>query len=519
MIHRRYIVLIAAIALASCAKTQEDQSAAAKPAEGQSTTAETPPFRENPDFGGVKSVETQAVGVGKTLEEATLRALDAAIAQVNGRRVASSQIAAQSSVQVDVNGLRRLDAQSRQFADLVVSSSRGAVRSFSVVSSDRVTEVEYEASIRAAATSDGWLEKSSFEGEASEKQFDRYWKVTVNAEVAKFVGPKDDGRPALVVASPRVQDNRYAVGDSSIASSEVAAAVRQRLSDAIGATGRFKLLDREAAAELQAEADFIQGPDARTEDIAKLGQRLSADLVLVPVIERFGYPRSTRQLRMSDRQLVSYAGGGRLTLRLINAATGEVVLSESFEHQLAPTQPSTMPRSIDGIAKANELVDSLAGQMVSTLIAKIFPISVVAVQGESVVLSQGGDAVSVGQRYQLVRLGEDLKDPQTGRSLGRIETPCCSIVVERVADKMSYAKFEGGAPDLGGAFKPGMLEVRERLGSSPAVTSASSAASGATAPYAGQPTSTAGRPNSKPAASREASPASKVPEPAEDENW
>lgn len=421
-------------------------------------------FRENPEFGGVEGVQTEAEAVAPTLEEATLRALDAAIAQVNGRRVASSQVASQAGVQVDINGLRAIDAESRAFADLVVSSSRGAVRSFSIVSTERVSEVEYESSASASASVGGWLDRSTFAAEASETRYDRYWKVRVKAEVAKFVGPKDDGRPSLVVAAPRVSGSSYAVGDARVNAGDVAAEVRQRLSDALTKTERFQVLDREAGAEMQSEVDFIQGPNARTEDIAKLGQRFSADLILVPVIERFEYPRVTRQLRMSDRQLVSYAGGGRITLRLINFATGEVVMSESFEQQLPATPPSTMPRSIDGIAKANELMDGLSEKMIRAVVSEIFPISVVAMQGSTLVLSQGGDSVVQGQRYQVVQLGDELKDPQTGRSLGRLETPCCVAVVERVADQTSYARVEGELPNLDVEFKAGMLELREALG-------------------------------------------------------
>lgn len=453
---RRAILVVAVLAgLSACGK--QDVSEAGAVAE----TAES--FRENPDFGGVEGVETQAIGVAPSLEEATLRALDAAIAQVNGRRVASAQAASQAGVQIDVNGLRTLDAQSRAFADLIVSSSQGAVRSFTVVSSERVTEVEYASSASASASFGGWLDRSSLEAEASETHYDHYWKVTVKAEVAKFVGPKDDGRPSLVVAVPRVSESSFAVGDGQVPAGDVAAAIRQRLSDALAQTERFRLLDREANAELQAEVDFIQGPNARAEDIARLGQRLAADLVLVPVVERFGYPRTTRQLRMSDRQLVSYSGGGRVTLRLINVATGEVVMSESFEHELPATPPSTMPRVIDGIGKTNELMDSLSGQMIAAVVAEIFPVSVVAMQGSTLVLSQGGDAVAVGQRYQVVQLGDALNDPQTGRSLGRLESPCCVAVVERVADQTAYARIEGPLPEFASGFKPGMLELRERL--------------------------------------------------------
>ncbi|MDP1293464.1 hypothetical protein Q6296_26920, partial [Klebsiella variicola] len=92
----------------------------------------------------------------------------------------------------------------------------------------------------------------------------------------------------------------------------------------------------------QAEIDHINSGNVRVQDSARLGQQLATDLLLIPTIERFDYPRSVRKLRMSERELVSYAGGGRITLRLVNAATGQVVMSQSFEHKLASADPSTM---------------------------------------------------------------------------------------------------------------------------------------------------------------------------------
>jgi hypothetical protein len=97
-------------------------------------------------------------------------------------------------------------------------------------------------------------------------------------------------------------------------------------------------------------------------------------------------------------------------------------------------------------------------------------------------------------------LGEELKDPQTGRSLGRNETPCCTIRVDRVAAQTSYGTIEGGA-DLGGAnFKPGAIELRQLAGA--VKPAAASAANGGSA---------------KPKPARAAAP--KAAAPAEDPNW
>ncbi|MFX7870626.1 hypothetical protein ABTK02_21665, partial [Acinetobacter baumannii] len=84
--------------------------------------------------------------------------------------------------------------------------------------------------------------------------------------------------------------------------------------------------------------------------------------------------------------LVSYAGGGRITLRLVNAATGQVVLSQSFEHKLASADPSTMPRVIDGKSMAAGLMDALSSQIGGAIVTEICPVSVVSLEGDQVVL-------------------------------------------------------------------------------------------------------------------------------------
>jgi hypothetical protein len=204
---------------------------------------------------------------------------------------------------------------------------------------------------------------------------------------------------------------------------------------------------------------------------------------------------------MSDRQVTSYSGGGRITLRLINATTGEVVMSDSFDHQLASTGPSTLPRVVNGKGMAAAMMDSLSGQIGTAIITEIFPVSVVAMTGDQVVLSQGGESLKAGQRWQAVMLGEELKDPQTGRSLGRNETPCCTIRVDRVASQTSYGTIEGGADLAGANFKPGSIELRSQAGAVKPAASAATASSG----------------SAKPKPARAAAP--KAAAPAEDPNW
>ncbi|MEP6876940.1 MAG: hypothetical protein ABI887_21480, partial [Burkholderiales bacterium] len=63
---------------------------------------------------------------------------------------------------------------------------------------------------------------------------------------------------------------------------------------------------------------------------------------------------------------------------------------------------------------------------------------------------------------------------QTGQSLGRVESPCCQLVIDRVTPNLSYGHIEGATGSLDNLL-PGALQVREQLkGGRPAATVASS---------------------------------------------
>lgn len=160
---------------------------------------------------------------------------------------------------------------------------------------------------------------------------------------------------------------------------------------------------------------------------------------------------------------MSYSGGGRITLRLLNVTTGEVVMSDSFDHQLASADPSTLPRVIDGKSMAAEMMNSMSARIGGAIVTEIFPISVVSLNGDQVVLSQGGESLAAGQRWEAVFLGEELKDPQTGRSLGRDEVPIGAIRIDRVSSQTSYGTLEDGTAGLSGkSFRPGAIALRKQ---------------------------------------------------------
>jgi len=378
--------------LSACGKKEE--ATAPVPAPSASAPAAPASKLGGPDFGGVTKVTREVEAVGSTPELAVVSALQSAVAQVNGVRVASQMQSVRASLSVTATGQGQSLVQADAFGQKLLAASQGTVTGYEILSQEEVDKID-EQTIEKVRASDGGYsysasasssrkanvdvsesaslnagkdnaqysgsfsgstssnEKanvdvkrgaSSFESDVNHQKMRSYWKVRVRVDVAQYRAPDEQGRPKIVVAMPKTGTASYPVGDGRENAIAVASAVRGRLSDILTQTKRFIVLDREFGSDIQAEIDHINSGNVRVQDSARIGQQLATDLILIPTIERFEYVRSVRKLRMADRELVSYSGGGRITLRLLNAATGEVVMSDTFEHKLASADPSTLPR-------------------------------------------------------------------------------------------------------------------------------------------------------------------------------
>ena len=159
--------------------------------------------------------------------------------------------------------------------------------------------------------------------------------------------------------------------------------------------------------------------------------------------------------------------------------------SETLRGEVPSTAPTTLGSGVDSAKVLEGMTRGLVEQVVSSVILRSFPITVVALEGNNVVLSQGGQALRPGGRYAMVTMGTEMKDPQTGQSLGRIESPCCELVIDRVTPHLSYGHLENvrGALDR---LLPGALQVRELLPPS-APPAQATAAAAPRAPAKGTP--------------------------------
>jgi curli biogenesis system outer membrane secretion channel CsgG len=428
--------LTVAALLLACAKKQEPTvGASTAPTPTTAAPAAVAPL---PDVGKLEQITVTSQGSGPTAGVAVQEAMKLAILEVNGASIDSSSVAVKFGLDV-AEGQDAIMLRGSAFAEAIAQRSKGVVSGFKLVN---MTE----------PTQQGGL-----------------YKVTIVASIAKFRGPEDAKKIKIVIAPLRVNANSFAVGAQTLPAAKVADEIHQKLIDALAATGRFTVLDRDFGAETQSELNLVAAGQTPATELAKLSQSLSADIVWVGTLNEFAYVRNSRKLATSDRELVSYSGGWSVAQRILNVSTRQTMLSNTLQERAPTSEPTTLDRGIDASQTENSMESALVNATVTAILARTFPVTVVAKDGMSVVLSQGGQAFREGARYAVVAMGKDVIDPQTQQSLGALESPCCDVVIDRVATNLSYGHLENAKIRLE-SVAPAALQVREELKSVKRVT-------------------------------------------------
>jgi curli biogenesis system outer membrane secretion channel CsgG len=294
-------------------------------------------------------------------------------------------------------------------------------------------------------------------------EYTSQWEVRIGADVATYRKAASAKLTRVIVAQPQVQGPTFQVHDNSIPSDSIASEIQSKIAEALTQTHRFTVLDRTADAQINQEIGLIQSGNATPTDTARLGQQLATDLVVIPTINRFEYLRHERQLRMADRSLVSYSGGGEVSFQVVNATTGQLVMSQSFKYAFPETEPTTLGVSVAGNKLASDMMDAMDRSIITSILQSTYPLSILQLQGRNVVINQDGDAVQEGATYQAVTLGRSIVDPQSSQSLGPTETPCCSVQIDLVTPNLSYGHIVEDNVHLDAPFAPGSMELRGQI--------------------------------------------------------
>lgn len=375
-------------------------------------------------FSQIETVSVNSKGYGDGPESALNSALTQAIGQVNGRSIDSDTLLTTTEKTSTKNDESDY-LSSRDFKESIKSKTKGVVESYSILSN---------------AKDDSGL-----------------WVAEITAQIARFKTSKSANRKRIAVIDLIGRQGCCLTVEGELNPDVAAYEVSSAISNFLVQSRKFTVLDRSFQGFAETERNTLKtSENMPVKEIAKLGQELFADMILVGNLNSIRLQKAQRKMNTSDRVLEYLAGNIATNIRIIDTATGQIKFSSSLRMN---------PKDLDlNLGSDIFTISKKVGERVGfTVLNAIYPIQVTGVTEKIVVdLNTGGDVVSVGQVFDLMLLGEKIKDAYTKESLGKRETKIGTVEITQVSPKQSRGKATliNETSNLETNFKPKMYILR-----------------------------------------------------------
>lgn len=245
--------------------------------------------------GRVEIVTVTTEGIGGSLKAATNEALRMAVSQVYGEAFASQSVSIDTVAQLEVTG------SDGQTAGAAVEQS--------------LSQQAVSSSTAGIISSWRYLEK---------RETSSGFNVSVEVSIPQYQSTIDPNKLKVIVAVPTLNAN---ISGDTEGLAQFRDVLRRRLEQSISQTNKLTVLERQHTAAISSELNRI-GASSNTTEMAKLGQQVGADLVIIPVIERFSSRSDSREIGQSviERQIFDV----EVSVKVAEVATSNLVATRSF---------------------------------------------------------------------------------------------------------------------------------------------------------------------------------------------
>lgn len=374
---------------------------------------------------GAKEIEIEAQGA--SYQAAVNEALVEAIARVHGKSISSEKLTESLEISANSNEQQEFYAADA-YQSQIREKTQGMVLGFDVLHSEQIS--------------------------------DSKWSVTLNVKVADYKKSASADRQRIAVLPFRTGKSAFNLAGQTIKSEVIADALNTAITEKLVTTRKFAILDREFDSEAQNELARLATTSVSPAELARLNQGLIADYLLVGTVDTLNFDLQERTMRTSDKKFVSGYGQLKVSFRLIEVATSQIVFSGSANSVL------TEKNLQNGVqTAATEISQQFSSKVASSIVRdttdQIYPLTIVGKQGDEVIISEGSSTLKVGQKYEVYRRLEKIIDPYTNELTGWSEELCCEVEITRVTTRLSYAQITKQKIELAESIKPKTLMLKE----------------------------------------------------------
>ncbi len=315
-------------------------------------------------------VSVSITGVGFNSKDAIKDGLVQAISQVNGLQMSSQTSSSMVSFETVKDGDETF-ASSSSFQEKVKQNTKGVIQSWQIIS-------------------------------VGKNQSGEMFEAKLNVNVSKLQLSSELKRMRFVVSPIKINNQ---IKDKSSAKS-FEKIFNSQLRSMLVKSNRFALLDRKNSKEIDKEINFIKGSNVRTEELAKLGNKVGADYIIVTTLQNIN--NKTIKTKLMGETISTKQSEIDLIISIVDIATSQIIFSESM----------SLSQAGGSLSKFSKLIaDRLARKITDTF----FPAKLIAFKNNKLTVDQGNSFFNKKSIYNIIKLGPRVIDQTLNQFSGRVE--------------------------------------------------------------------------------------------------
>ena len=354
-------------------------------------------------------ISTSVEGIGLNKKEAIRDGLLQAISQVNGMQMSSESSTIMKSFETVSDGNESF-ASASSFQEKIKQSTKGVVQSWKIVS--------------VSKTESGEMIKANLE-----------------VKISKLQLSDDLKRMRIVLAAPEIGSTVKNASKAKKFNSNFSTNLNKMLIN----SNRFAILDRKNTQSVSKELKMIASGNFRVEEVAKLGNKVAADYLLISSLNEIGSKKIYKKLMGESISLTKTKAS--ISVNIIDISTSQIIFSDDFN----------LNQSSGNIGSLAKIISNrLARKITDTF----YPAKVISQKGKNIIVDQGKSFFNKKTKYKLLRLGGKVIDQTTGKFSARVENEVGNLTFISGSPKQSKLKIINTKINLSGLKFDGSFLVR-----------------------------------------------------------
>jgi len=248
---------------------------------------------------------------------------------------------------------------------------------------------------------------------------------------------KQNGKITLAVGKIRLNT----LGNHTIFATRYRTRVSNDLLVKLTNSNRFDVLERQEIDQIFDEKSFAALSSGQEID-GKLTELIEADYLVFTSVNDFYIKTERKQVAYVDEIQTQNFGVVDATLRIVDSHTGKLLAADKI--RINKKIPSTSNNETDTVW--GDLIDGFSSSLVSNIMQRLYPIRIIAAISESdFYINRGLDGgLSKGTVFDIMREGEEMFDPDTGISFGKVEQKIAQVSVADIEASRSKVHLISG---------------------------------------------------------------------------